>query len=98
MLGSAAYWVQAMRRMVCNAPAAVVRCSPLLVTPFCCLQLQSRQLQLEADVASKQQQADDLVKDFKAVEDQIDKVCSQWTHPSYLVMPLLAELEVDFTR
>jgi hypothetical protein len=41
------------------------------VTP----QLQSRQQQLEAELVSKQQQAGELVKDFKAVEDQVDKVC-----------------------
>jgi hypothetical protein len=37
-------------------------------------QLQSRQQQLEGELATKQQQAGDLVKDFKAVEDQVDKV------------------------
>lgn len=40
-------------------------------------QLQSRQQQLEAELASKQQQAGELVRDFKAVEDQVDKVSSR---------------------
>lgn len=49
----------------------------LLTKPVCCpvvLQLQTRQQQMEGELASKQQQAGELVKDFKSVEDQVDKV------------------------
>lgn len=52
-----------------------------MFVPVCCFpgsswdpQLQLRQQQLEGELAAKQQQAGDLVKDFKAVEDQVDKV------------------------
>lgn len=46
----------------------------------CCvgLQLTSRQQQMQTELTAKQQQAGELVRDFKAVEDQLDKVWLSW--------------------
>lgn len=49
---------------------ALLPCSTMCVF----LQLELRQQQMQSELLTKQQQAGDLVKDFKAVEDQVDKV------------------------
>lgn len=64
---------------VSTADLRCVLCRPMLCCLGSLLQLQSRQRQMEGELASKQQQAGELVKDFKAVEDQVDKV-GVWPH------------------
>lgn len=38
-----------------------------------------QQTAVQTELEQKQQQANDLLKDFKEVEDQVDKVCSTLT-------------------
>jgi len=60
-----------------------VWCVVLCCVVLCCvgLQLTSRQQQMQTELTAKQQQAGELVRDFKAVEDQLDKVRLSWhTH------------------
>lgn len=57
------------------------------------LQLLKQQAAVQADLEQKQQQANDLLRDFRDVEDQVDKVCNSFIKPCTLGACALSLLE-----